>query len=266
MKFGRSQLYTSARFKKNPKLGKLIFSVFGYTSVGNYARSKIFLKLMRLMPYGEFERIMDLGAGLGEYSFMLSENMPESRITAVEILEDRVKILNETIKNHDYSNVTVFSEKIEKLNENETFDFIFSVDVFEHIKKDEMPFSECLKKLKPGGYLLIKMPNVVQQTILPESLFEDHNEWLEHEHVGQVYNLEDLKNRFESEGFQIRHAYYTDGILSRIGWELGYFGKKLGSIVHLVLLPLCKLFILLDNLSFGRKKGNSIQVIGQKIE
>ncbi len=264
MKFGKSQLYTSSRFKRNPKLGRFIFSVFGYTSVGNFARSKIFLKLMKLMPYDKFEKIMDLGAGLGEYSFMLSENMPKSKITSLEILDERVKILKETIENHDYPNVSVFPDKIDKLDANGTFDFIFSVDVFEHIKKEEMPFSECFKKLKPGGYLLIKMPNEVQKTVLPESLFEDQNEWLEHEHVGQVYDLEDLKNRFESEGFQIKHAYYTDGILSRIGWELGYFGKKLGSVIHLLLLPICKFFIFLDNLSFGRKRGNSIQVIGIK--
>lgn len=265
MNFGKSQLYTSSRFKKTPKLGRLIFAIFGYTSVGNYARSKVFLKLMERLPYSTFNKIMDLGAGLGEYSFMLSENLPESKITAVEILEERVEILKETIGNQSqYSNVAVFPDKIDRLDENNSFDFIFSVDVFEHIKMEEMPFSECFNKLKPGGYLLIKMPNIVQSTILPESWFEDHNEWLEHEHVGQVYNLEDLKDRFKSEGFEIQYACYTDGILSRIGWELGYFGKKLGSVMHLLLLPLCKLFILLDNLSFSRKKGNSIQVIGTK--
>lgn len=110
----------------------------------------------------------------------------------------------------------------------------------------------------------MKIPNIKQNTILPHSFFEEHNEWLDEEHVGQVYDLDGLKKRFESEGFEVVHSSYSDGWFSRLGWELGYFSKKGGSFFQLLLLPVCKLFVKIDNMTNRKASGNAIQVIGKK--
>lgn len=264
--YGKTQILTSPRMRQRPGLAKIIFSIFGYTSVGNWARAQIFINRLKLLPVNSFNKILDLGAGLGEFSFMLAEALPQSKITALEILPDRVSYLKEVVSKTSFKNVTVFEEKIEKLNENEAFDFIYSVDVFEHILKEEMPFEECYRKLKKGGYLMVKMPNVTQTTICPDSWFEEHNEWLEEEHIGQVYNLDDLVARFKQAGFSIIHASYSDGWISRLGWELSYFTAKGGAILQLLFLPVCKLIYYIEYLTYQSKtKGNSIQVIGQKL-
>jgi len=248
-----------------PIVSKMVYNVFGYTNVGNYARSRVFIRLLRTLPLSSFKRIIDLGAGLGEFTFMMAEKMPQAQFTAIEILPERVHKLRQVVKQLNFKNVEVFPELIEKLPDNEAYDFVFAVDVFEHIHKEQMPFKDCYAKLKPGGYLLVKIPNIKQHTLLPESLFEDHQEWLDHEHVGQVYDLEGLKQRFIEEGFTIEHASYTDGMLSRIGWEIGFLSKKGGSIVQLLCLPLCKALVHLDRfLYFPRNTGNAIQVIGRK--
>jgi len=264
-RFGSSQVMTSSRMLKFPKLGRLVFAIFGYTSLGNYARSRIFKRLLKRLPIRTFNTVLDLGAGLGEYTFMLAQAFASTRFTAVEILETRIAALNRVVENNNLPNVKIFPHKIEQLEQNNYYDFIFSVDVFEHIKKEEMPFDECYKKLKIGGYLLVKMPNVKNRTILPYSFFGDHNEWLDKEHVGQVYDLEGLKNRFINAGFAIYYAEYADGILARAGWEIAYFSKVLGSFFQLITLPLCKFLVILDGLKTNRKRGNTIQVIGRKI-
>jgi 2-polyprenyl-3-methyl-5-hydroxy-6-metoxy-1,4-benzoquinol methylase len=263
--YGKTQVLTSPRMRKRPALAKFIYSVFGYTSIGNWARAKIFVDRLKLLPIEKFSTIMDLGAGLGEFTFMMAEALPNSRITALEILPVRVNYLKEVLAKETYKNVQVSEDKIEKLNENETFDFIFSVDVFEHILKEEMPFEECYKKLKKGGYLMVKMPNITQTTICPDAWFKEHNDWLEEEHIGQVYNLDDLVNRFKSAGFTIFHSSYSDGWISRLGWELSYFSAKGGAILQLIFLPLCKFIYWIERITYRSKtKGNSIQVIGQK--
>jgi hypothetical protein len=129
-----------------------------------------------------------------------------------------------------------------------------------------MPFQEAKDALSNGGYFLVKIPTDEQLTILPEDWFEDHHDWLEDEHVGQIYDLEGLKNRFEREGFKVVHASYTDGFWSRLGWEIGYLSKKAGSIPQLLFLPLAKFFVWLDRTVHTGKKGNAIQVIGQKVD
>jgi len=262
--FGTSQIQTSSRMRKWPLLSKLVFSVFGYTSVGNYARSRVFRKLLNEVPVAQCHKIMDLGAGLGEYTFALAKELPDTKFTALEILDPRVAALRHVVTSQQIKNVDVFPDKIEKLNQDGQFDFIFSVDVFEHILKEEMPFDQCFVKLKQGGHLLVKMPNIINRTILPHSFFGEHNEWLDKEHVGQVYDLEGLKDRFTKAGFKIVYAQYADGMFARAGWELAYFSKKLGSVFQLLTLPLCKFLVILDGIGGSRKQGNTIQVIGQK--
>ena len=263
--YGKTQVLTSPRMRKSPKLSKFIYSVFGYTSIGNWARAKIFVNRLGLLPVQNFKTIMDLGAGLGEFTFMMADALPDTKITALEILPERISYLKEVLAKESYSNVTVFEDKIEQLNQNGSYDFIFSVDVFEHILKEEMPFEESYKKLKKGGYLMVKMPNITQFTICPDSWFKEHNDWLEEEHIGQVYNLEDLINRFKQAGFSISHASYSDGWISRLGWELSYFTAKGGAVIQLLFLPLCKFIYWIERATYRSKtKGNSIQVVGQK--
>ncbi|HEY9049712.1 MAG TPA: class I SAM-dependent methyltransferase [Ohtaekwangia sp.] len=263
--YGKTQYVASDRMKRSPFLSKMVYNVFGYTNVGNYARSRVFIRLVNSLPLSSFKKIIDLGAGLGEFTFMMAEEMPQTKFTAIEILPERVSTLKQVVTKFNFKNVEIFSDKIEKLPESAAYDFIFAVDVFEHIHKEDMPFKDCFEKLKPGGYLLVKIPNIKQTTLLPESLFEDHQEWLEHEHVGQVYDLNGLKQRFIDEGFTIEHSSNTDGMLSRIGWEIGFLSKKGGSAIQLLFLPLCKALVHLDRVFyFPRNTGNAIQVIGRK--
>ena len=263
--YGKTQVLTSPRMRKRPGLSKLIYGIFGYTSVGNWARAHIFINRLKLLPVQSFKKILDLGAGLGEFTFMIAESLPESQVTSLEIDPERTKLLKDVVTTQQLKNVTVFEDKIEALPEAGTYDFIFSVDVFEHILKEEMPFDECYKKLKPGGYLLVKIPNVTQLTICPDGWFKEHNEWLEDEHIGQVYNLQELADRFKQAGFKIIHESYSDGWISRVAWELSYFTAKGGAFIHLLFLPVCKFIYHIEWLTFSSKKrGNAIQVIGQK--
>lgn len=263
--FGASQLLTSERMLRRPRLARLVYSIFGYTNIGNWARANIVVKLFNTLPFHSFKRVLDLGAGLGEFSFMVAQACPDVQVTALEILPERIAALEKAKQNGAFSNVSVFSSKIDSYPEQACFDLIFAVDVFEHIPEKEMPFADCLSKLKPGGYFMVKIPNVRQRTIMPERWFADHHEWLEDEHVGQIYGLKGLAGRFQAEGFTIHHQSYSDGWISRLAWEIGFLSKKGGSFVQLLFIPLCKLLVYMDR-AFNRNPswGNAIQVIGRK--
>jgi 2-polyprenyl-3-methyl-5-hydroxy-6-metoxy-1,4-benzoquinol methylase len=261
--FGKTQYIASEKMESYPNLSKLFYWTFGYTNVGNYARSKIVIRLFNSLPLKSFSKILDLGAGLGEFTFMLAEKMPEKKITALEILPDRIERLKLVIRKGNFKNVVIHGDYIQSLSEND-FDLIFAVDVFEHIKEDEMPFKQAFERLKPGGYLMVKIPNIVQKTIFPDQYFEEHQDWLDDEHIGQVYDLSGLEDRFKREGFEISQSYYSDGIISRLAWELGYLTKKWGLFTQLLFLPVCKFLIYIDLWIGGKKIGNAIQVIGRK--
>lgn len=261
--FGTGQIYTSQKLKKYPGLAQVFHKTFGYTNVGNYARFTVFKKLIKEVGINPNAKVLDLGTGYGEYALSLAQALPESEIHALDIDLDRVKTVNQAIESLELSNVRTHTKPIAELSHSK-FDVIFTVDVFEHIDPQEMPFLECYERLKPGGLLMVKIPNKHQKTIFPERHFEDHHHWLEEEHIGQVYDLNGLAQRFKAEGFEIIHASYSDGWLSRFAWELAYLGKKVGLITQLLTLPVAKFFIHLDRLIHHNNWGNAIQVIGQK--
>lgn len=263
--FGTAQVYTSEKMKKAPVLAKLFQKIFGYTNVGNYARFTVFKELMKRIPLKENAKILDVGTGYGEYSFSLAQALPNSEVHSLDIDSDRIASVNEAIAKSKIQNVKTHCSYTEQLEEKD-FDFAFSIDVFEHIAPEEMPFKAVYDRLKPGGYFMVKMPYITQKTILPERFFEEHHEWLEEEHIGQVYDLFKLEKRFMNEGFRVVYSSYSDGWYSRLGWEIAYLGKKAGIIGQMLTLPLAKLLIKFDRMFHINTWGNAIQVIGVKTE
>ncbi len=259
LSFGKSQVLISPKMRKHPLLARWIHALFGYTHVGNYARSQVFKRLLNQIPVQRMQRIMDLGCGSGEFAFMMADAFPHSVVWAVEDDPGRVKIMHEALEAYPLDNLITHQGSIDLLPTTPTWDFIYSINVFDRFHLREMPFSAARERLQPGGYLLVKMPSDRQEAVLPVKDFgvPSHS-------VGQIYNLETLQKRFKAEGFEVVFAAYSDGKLARLAWELSQLARKAGPVAQLVTLPLCKLFIALDT-SFGPKtSGNAIQVIGRK--
>lgn len=263
--FGKLQDQMSQRMRKRPLLARLVKRIFGYTLVGNYARALTFKELLEQIPLEHVEYMMDLGCGYGEYAFMMADGLPNATLTALDLNQHSVTDIGRLAKEHGLNNIETHIGPIETLEQRDNYyDFIYSIDVFEHIEPAAMPFEQAFQKIKPGGHLLVKIPSRDQLTILPEAWFEDHHDWLEDEHIGQVYELEDLEARFRKAGFDIVYTTYADGWWSRLGWELGYLSHKAGPVLQLICLPFAKAMVKLDRLIHSRKDGNTIQVIGRK--
>lgn len=262
--FGINQQYTSKTMQNWPVLATLVKWIFGYTNIGNYARARVFKKLLKKLPLVTFNKILDLGCGFGEYSFMLAKKLEFAEITSLDPDRSKIDLLRETLERIDTSNINLHNGKIASLSE-DNYDFIYSIDVFEHIPENSMPFGKCYNKLNKGGFLLVKMPSRKQITIFPDRFFEDHHQWLEEEHPGQVFELRDLVGKLKEEGFKIIYAGYHDGLLARLAWEISYLSKKIGLLFQLITLPLAKILVVLDPIFKGSKRGNTIQVIARKL-
>lgn len=263
--FGQNQYQMSRRMQRYPRLGRLVQRVFGHTNVGNYARAGIFRKLLKQLPLHRFDRVLDLGCGQGEYTFMLAEALPQVKVTALDIEPERIRRIRQIGETSGIKNLATYVGALGSHQAGEGYDLIFSIDVFEHIAEEDMPFEDAFACLREGGYLLVKMPSRKQRTILPESWFEEHQEWLEDEHIGQIYDLEGLKQRMEKAGFRITYSTYADGLLARMGWEIGYLSRRTHPLLQLLCLPFAKLLVRLDQAIHQNGYGNTIQVIGQKV-
>lgn len=264
LSFGLEQYRMSKRLSKHPKIGKIISSTLGTLNIGQYARYRIFKSIIKTLQHKNINTILDLGCGQGEYSFMMARSFPYKQILALDVEKSRLESIDKIIYSDKLKNINTHCGTIGSISDTRKFDFIYSIDVFEHILEEEMPFDQVYDKLNPGGYFFIKMPNKNQTNIFPEFLFKSHSKWLEDEHIGQVYELQDLENRLRKSGFKLIKSFYADGWLSRLSWELWYLSKKIRPEFQILFTPFLKILVWIDQLTQTKTNGNTIQALVKK--
>lgn len=91
--------------------------------------------------------ILDFGAGIGSFSELVRDR--GVKVDCLEIDSNQCEILREK-----GFQVFAASEAIP----DESYDYIFSLNVFEHIQDDVAALKECARILRPGGGLYIYVP------------------------------------------------------------------------------------------------------------
>ncbi len=116
----------------------------------DYIQSDYAGNLVREFNLKEGALILDHGCGRGHFSKMFSDL--GYKVFSADILEDAMSKLES--KNKSVCNLTKLPYK------DNTFDGVFSLDVFEHLipKSMDNVINEIYRVLKPGGILLISFP------------------------------------------------------------------------------------------------------------
>lgn len=108
------------------------------------------------------KRILDIGSGVGLYSLTLLK-LGAGHVSAIDISQKAVEQTNSICKENGFRNYEVKPSSCTELPfENNSFDMVFSGDVFEHITEEQKQKSiaEIFRVLKPGGSVTIKTPNL----------------------------------------------------------------------------------------------------------
>jgi SAM-dependent methyltransferase len=188
-------------------------------------------------------RTLDFGAGIGTFSEMMKSEL------APECLEVDEKQAN-------------FLEKIgfqvhRELNFNEEFDFIYSLNVLEHIEDHKGIAQDLIKSLKPGGRLLVFVPAF-------NILYSDLDKKVGH---FRRYRISGLKALFEGSQTTVTKARYFDTIgfffalvFKTLGLKTGSVNKRNITIFDKIFYPLN---FVLDPL-FSMLVGKNVYVIVEK--
>lgn len=145
--------------------------------------------------------LLEFGAGLGEFINRF-EKYDNIETFAIEI-EPLYK--EELAKKH----TSFFS--IEMLREK--MDYIYSIDVLEHLKDDSKILEQFYQTLKINGILFIYVP-------ARQELYSKFDENIGHY---RRYSMKELKKKVENAGFTIDKIYYDD--------FLGYFASLLNKFI-----------------------------------
>eukprot|EP00178_Gracilaria_changii_P010350 TRINITY_DN300_c0_g1_i1.p1 TRINITY_DN300_c0_g1~~TRINITY_DN300_c0_g1_i1.p1 ORF type:complete len:350 (+),score=60.18 TRINITY_DN300_c0_g1_i1:303-1352(+) len=90
--------------------------------------------------------VLDLGCGWGSLTLYIAENYPKCKIRGLSNSWTQRKFIEEEARKKGFKNVTITTADISKIDRVEgcsTFDMIFSIEMFEHMKN----YGDLLKKM-----------------------------------------------------------------------------------------------------------------------
>ena len=178
------------------------------------------IRLRRVLPAtdGQIDHILDAGCGSGVFSFELAKRHPEADVVGVELEQSLVDRANEVARRSGLANVRFEQGDVTKLDQNEAFDLIVSVDNFEHVEDDIAAMRALCRALRPGGRLVTHVPGYERRW----RLFGRRVNFDVPGHIRPGYRAEELVEKLEAAGFEVTSHQYTYGLLETWTNNLSY--------------------------------------------
>ncbi|MFZ1081372.1 MAG: class I SAM-dependent methyltransferase, partial [Candidatus Kryptoniota bacterium] len=110
--------------------------------------------LRKIFREKRIESVLDAGSGFGQYSYYIARKKSkiqpaeEAKVCGVDINREEINKCNTFAGRLGLSNLSFGFADLEKLEFNEEFDLVVSVDVMEHIKDDIIVFKNFCKALR----------------------------------------------------------------------------------------------------------------------
>lgn len=197
---------------KNEKVAKL-----GHPSYVWRTGQERRLEMVRKYVPLKGKKILDIGCGIGTYLSAFKRFTTD--LYGVEIDEKRAKEATLRLRLSTGSGrrsgqgkvaPKIFVAPAEKLPfDDASFDVVFSHEVLEHVEDDRKAVEEAVRVLKPGGHLVIFVPN----RLFP---FETHGFYLREGYLfGNIPLINYLPNRLRNE-FAPHVRAYTAGDIKRL--------------------------------------------------
>lgn len=157
--------------------------------IKNIAHRKKFVELIKALPQNS--TVLDAGCGSGKYLKFILAYRPDIKVYAVDISD---------VNNYMPEQVNFIQCSVEDLDQHfpeNTFDFIVSAHVIEHLLTPIKMMTACKKVLKPDGQLYLETPNWARLFVpwMPQFFYSDYT----HIRIFSKYTMFHLCRDFEFE-------------------------------------------------------------------
>lgn len=156
------------------------YAVFQPVHIGQYIRRLYFWREVAKLPLKRFQKVLDAGCGPGHYAVEFSQRFPEIKVHGINLSWPKP---NRPIP----SNCRLRQGDLLNLNENQQYDFIWCIDVLEHIPSNEKVLTKLIAALRHDGFLYLHVPyDKPGKRIFPENWFATNEE-----HIGEQKPLDE---------------------------------------------------------------------------
>jgi len=163
------------------------------------------------------EKVLEIGCGRGFYLKTLKTVWPGLNITGIDVNQKYLDKARNFLEGLDVKLIVGDATKLPF--KNQTFDRIIASEVLEHIPNDQKAIYEMHRVLKPGGIVLITVPNKnypflwdplnwtlerIFKTHIPSNIWWLAGIWADHV---RLYDKEGLKSKLEKAGFEVEKTW-----------------------------------------------------------
>ena len=163
---------------------------------------RIYLNLAKVTDL-KFKKTLEVGAGSARDSFQLAEEL-----AMVYVLDYSPQALRIVKNLNDQSKIGVYliqGDAFQIPIPDETLDIVFHQGLMEHFK-DPMPLlQEQFRILKPGGLLLVDVPQRYHFYTIFKHILIFFNKWFAGWET--EFSIGQLKSLMENSGFMVQHQY-----------------------------------------------------------
>ena len=192
-------------FNKSPFLRKLFYNLLDLLLLRAWHIHKELRAWMK--DKKDDVKILDAGAGFGQYTYWLSSKNKNWNIFSVDVKEEQVADCNNFFKQINRNNVLFAVEDLTIYRKENAYDLVVCVDVMEHILEDVKVFRNYAASLKQGGMLIISTPSDQGGS----DVQGDTDTSFIEEHVRDGYNIKEIEEKILSAGFSKVDARYSYG-------------------------------------------------------
>ena len=151
------------------------------------ARNRLIVSTFR-RRFPDAASFLEIGCGSGVVLAALHEAFPALRLVGGELYEEGLEIARRRLPD-----VELVSLDARELPYEDEFDVVGAFDVIEHVDEDEVVLAQMLRAARPGGGVLILVPQHPR-------LWSEHDEIVEHR---RRYTRKDLVAKAEGVGLEI---------------------------------------------------------------
>ena len=123
--------------------------------------------VMRLLPNLNGKRVLEIGAGRGDFSIWLAKKYPDATIIGTDFSPSAIQIATEKSKPLFLNNLTFEVQNAESLTYvDNSIDYIISCETMEHVFHPNIMAKEMFRVLKNGGGFILTTENYFNGIIL----------------------------------------------------------------------------------------------------
>ncbi|MCK4821591.1 class I SAM-dependent methyltransferase [bacterium] len=217
-----------------------------------------FKRLVRgLLPKDRSFKILDAGAGEGRYAFFMAQRYPKSFLVAMDTNKRLVARCQERQQANEFANLMFIAGDLTKAIKESDFDFVYCVDVLEHISYDQVVLENFHRCLRARGLLLLHVPQLIKRRHLKR--FERHKE---DGHMRDGYVPTELCNKLRSAGFEPVSQTFSFGGWGALAWEI-WMLSRCSPVIMVLARPLVWILSQIELYSLN-KQGNGLWILARR--